>query len=166
MRKKLCPICGNNPLGRNKKACSMDCYAKLKTQKKTCVICGKVFNDPISNDTITCSPECSKINRQTLYKQGLYTNSLKKAHEMIPKRPLTGQFETHIHAKEWVIQSPDGKIYKCRNLKNWLRKNDNLLDGTVEQAWDGITKIKYSMQGKRKNKSYQWKGWRLITWGD
>jgi hypothetical protein len=71
-----------------------------------------------------------------------------------------------MHAKEWVIQSPDGKTFRCRNLKLWLREHEDMLEGTVKQAWDGITKIKYSMQGKRKNMSHQWKGWRLLEWGD
>ncbi|MEK3876808.1 hypothetical protein [Paenibacillus sp. FSL M7-0420] len=74
--------------------------------------------------------------------------------------------ETHMHAKEWVIVSPDGKTYRCSNLKHWLREHEHLLDGTVTQASDGIRKIKYSLQGKRKNKSYHWKGWQLLEWGD
>ncbi|MEK8128636.1 hypothetical protein WMW72_12035 [Paenibacillus filicis] len=80
--------------------------------------------------------------------------------------PLTGRFETHMHAKEWVIQSPDGEIYRCRNLKNWIREHIDMFDGTLNQAWDGIVKIKYSAQGKRKNPVSQWKGWRLLEWGD
>jgi hypothetical protein len=71
-----------------------------------------------------------------------------------------------MHAKTWCIQAPDGQIYECRNLMLWLEQHADMLDGTVRQAWDGITKIKYSMQGKRKNKSYQWKGWRLIEWAE
>lgn len=161
----LCPICGK-PNGRNKRACSMVCYARLKTHKKTCIVCGREFPDPPSADTITCSPECSRRHRQKLYAKGVNTAALEKAHAMIPIRPLTGRFETHMHAKDWAIQAPDGQIYKCRNLKNWLRGHVDLLDGTVAQAWDGISKIKYTMQGKRKNKSHQWKGWRLLEWGD
>ncbi|REK69355.1 hypothetical protein DX130_24655 [Paenibacillus paeoniae] len=71
-----------------------------------------------------------------------------------------------MHAKEWVIQSPSGEVYKCRNLKKWLRDNEHLYEGTLKQAADGIMKIKYSAQGKRKRKSTQWKGWRLLAWND
>lgn len=159
-----CPICGK-PKGRNKNACSMECYAKLRTNYKTCIVCGKQFADPRCNDTVTCSPGCSKKHRQDLYAKGVNTASLKKAHDILPAHPLTGRFETHMHAKEWVIQSPGGQIYECRNLKLWLRDHADMLDGTVNQAWDGISKIKYSMQGKRKNPCYQWKGWKLIRWG-
>lgn len=159
-----CPVCGK-PRGRNKNACSMECYAKLKTNHKTCIVCGSTFADPQCNDTVTCSPECSKKHRQNLYESGINTAALAKAHEMIPFSPLTGPFTTNINARDWVIQSPDGQIYECRNLKLWLREHADMLDGTVSQAWDGISKIKYSAQGKRKNPSYQWKGWRLISWG-
>ncbi|RJE88639.1 hypothetical protein D3P07_11640 [Paenibacillus sp. 1011MAR3C5] len=71
-----------------------------------------------------------------------------------------------MHAKEWVIQSPTGEIFKCRNLQNWLRENSHMYDGTLTQAVDGIMKIKYSAQGKRKKKVSQWKGWRLLEWSD
>lgn len=159
-----CPIC-SQPKGRNKNTCSMTCYSKLKTQHKVCVVCGSTFADPQCNDTVTCGPECSKKHRQNLYAIGVNTEALARAHEMLPLCPLTGRFDTHINAKDWIIQSPDGRTYECRNLKLWLRDHEELLDGTVAQAWDGISKIKYSMQGKRKNPSNQWKGWRLISWG-
>lgn len=162
---RLCTICGK-PLGRNKNACSMACYAKLKSNYKTCIVCGKSFQDPAANETKCCSPECSSIHRRRLHETGVYDGTLDKAHEAAKTNPLTGRFDTHMHAKSWVIQSPSGQVYECRNLKNWLREHEDLLDGTVEQAWDGISKIKYSMQGKRKNPNYQWKGWTLIEYGD
>ena len=144
----------------------MACYAIYKTHKKLCVICGKEFSDPQSNDTVTCSPECSIINRKQKYEAGIYNKALMRAHEAIKTSPLTGHFETHSNAKTWKIQAPNGEIYECRNLMLWLDEHSDMLDGTVRQAWIGITKIKYSMQGKRKNKSYQWKGWRLLEWAD
>lgn len=160
-----CPIC-DRPLGRNKKACSMACYSELRSNYKKCSICGSEFQTPPSSETTTCSPSCSTENRRRLAAAGTFQEGLAKAHRMIPKSPLTGRFETHMHAKEWVIQSPTGQVYKCRNLKLWVRENEDLFDGTVKQAFDGLVKIKASALGKRKNKSYQWKGWRLLSWGD
>ena len=142
----------------------MACYAQYKTDQKICLVCGKKFADPASNDTVTCSPECSRVHRQRLHESGIYAGTTEKAREVAKNHPLTGHFETHVNAKTWRIQSPDGQIYECRNLMLWLDEHSDILDGTVRQAWDGITKIKYSMQGKRKNKSYQWKGWRLLAW--
>jgi len=163
---KHCSVCGKEYKTRNKYTCSMDCYAVYKTQKKKCIVCGKEFNDPQCNDTVTCSPECSKMNRKILHQNGIYDGTLERAHEVAKDHPLTGHFETNSNARSWKIQSPSGETYECRNLKLWLENHEDMLDGTVAQAWDGITKIKYSMQGKRKSKSYQWKGWRLIEWGE
>lgn len=69
-------------------------------------------------------------------------------------------------AKGWVIQSPSGKIYECRNLMDFIRNNPDLFDGTAKQAFDGFTAIKYTMQGKRKFPSHSWKGWRLLSYSD
>lgn len=162
---KSCPICGK-PLGRNKMACSMACYSDLKSHKRSCVICGKQFRCSPSAATVTCSQECSRENRKRLAAAGVNAPALKKAHEILPTNPLTGRFETHMHAKEWVISDPAGNVYRCRNLMNWLREHEHMLDGTPKQAWDGITKIKYSMQGKRKRPLHQWKGWKLIEYGE
>lgn len=162
---RICPICGKQ-LGRNKNACSMACYAELKSNYKICVVCGAVFPSPPSNFNKTCSKECSGENRRRLAADGVNTAALKEAHRRAATSPLTGRFETHMHAKEWVIQAPDGQVYRCRNLKNWLREHEDLLEGTIMQAWDGISKIKYSMQGKRKKPCLQWKGWRLLEYGD
>ena len=161
----ICPICGK-PLGRNKKACSMRCYAESKKQYKVCIVCGKKFQDPQSNMRVTCSRKCASEHRRQMYEAGVYAGTLESAHEAAKDNPLTGRFETHVNAKTWVIKSPTGEIYECRNLYNWLREHETLIDGSVRQAWDGLSKIKYSEQGKRKNPSHQWKGWTLISWGD
>lgn len=163
---KYCKVCNKEYKGRNKYTCSMACCYIYKTQKKKCSVCGKEFNSPKCRNKITCSSECLKIYRQQMHKDGVYNGTLEKAHEIAKHHPLTGHFETNISAKNWKIQSPSGEIFECRNLKFWLENHVDMLDGTVNQAWDGITKIKYSMQGKRKFKSYQWKGWRLIEWSD
>lgn len=159
----VCQICGK-PKGRNKYTCSRQCFAAWKTQYKTCIVCGQSFADAKSNLTRTCSQECSRIHRGNLHAAGVYDEALAKAHEVAKHHPLTGRFDTHVNAKEWVLQAPDGQIYQCRNLMNWLREHADLLDGTPRQAWDGISKIKYTMQGKRKNPSHQWKGWRLLDY--
>ncbi len=78
----------------------MACYAKYKTNVKKCVVCGKEFNDPRCNMTVTCgNKECSRIHRQQLHEQGVYAGTLEKAHEAAKTHPLTGRFETHMHAK-------------------------------------------------------------------
>jgi len=81
--------------------------------------------------------------------------------------PLLRAGEQNCNAKTWIIRSPTGQVYECRNLLNWCREHADLLDGSPRQAWDGLAKIKYSMQGKRTRcPSKSWKGWTLITWGE
>jgi hypothetical protein len=87
----------------------------------------------------------------------------RKAYNATPK----GQKGYDFHgALSWRIQAPDGSIYECHNLLHWLREHEDMLDGTPMQAWNGISKIKYSAQGKRKKPVSQWKGWKLLSWGE
>ena len=161
-----CPICGKPMPKTNKKACSYKCYGLLKQGYKTCVVCGKSFADPAANLTVTCSPACSHAHRQHLHKSGVYASATEKMLAAKSASPILQPNENHINARSWIIQSPGGEIFKCRNLRHWLRQHESMLDGTVQQAWDGISKIKYGMQGKRKNPNHQSKGWRLLEWGD
>ena len=170
---KNCATCGKKFEAKTNasKYCSEECFKVVRKkrkalQTKTCIVCGKEFFDHPSNMTKTCSKECSIKNRQRDEHKSKIIALVPKAHEVAATHPLTGRFETNVNARSWKIQAPDGQVYECRNLKLWLRNHEDMLDGTVEQAWDGISKIKYSMQGKRKNTVSQWKGWLLLDWGD
>ena len=169
----LCPVCGNteqarSDKGRNRLACSRACNSALRSNKKTCAVCGREFPCPPANNVSTCSPECRKILRARVFagKQDVYMQSLGNAHAGYDASPVCQPDENNSHAKEWIIRSPSGKTYECRNLLHFIRENAELFDGTAKQAWDGLTKIKYSMQGKRRRKSAQWKGWTLVKWGE
>ncbi|MNC21862.1 hypothetical protein D3C75_698480 [compost metagenome] len=134
---------------------------------KTCIICGTEFQAPPSAATVTCGPECSVENRRRLAASGVNDDALQKAHAAIPNSPLTGRFETHVNAKEWVIVSPVGQEFRCRNLMLWLREHEDLLDGTPKQAFDGFARMKQTALGRRKKGLvYQWKGWKLKSWSE
>lgn len=137
----------------------------MKNQK-VCVVCGKLFYAPPSSEKVCCSRECSHILRERRIKSGIYNDSIQCANRISQSNPKMQRGPENINAKGWAIQSPDGQIYECHNLLDWLRNHADLLDGTPQQAWNGISKIKYSMQGKRKHPSYQWKGWKLVLWKD
>ncbi|REK68023.1 MAG: hypothetical protein C6P35_03375 [Cohnella sp.] len=116
---------------------------------------------------VTCSAECNSINRRRVaIDQGVAVKASKRAAELNPLNPKLGRFETHVNAKEWVIRSPSGEVYRCRNLMHWLREHKHLLDGTPLQAWIGLETIKRSMQGKTKYNLTTWKGWTVVDWGD
>ena len=159
----ICRVCGK-PTGRNKYCCSAKCYADFRQHYRLCAVCHTPFKCPPTSDVKCCSKKCSEIYRSDLHKKGVYDESISK---MIAARDAyfaEHNGENHPNAKRWVIQSPDGKIYECRNLLNFIRENPDLFDGTARRACDGIIKIKASMQGKRKNPCYSWRGWKLLEW--
>ena len=164
---KLCAVCGKEISARNKMYCSHTCAGLSRQNYKICPICGTKFPSPPSSNTKTCGKEACVIQ------QRLNASYAPEVIESIGKGRISFQatpegskgYDFH-GAKNWIIVSPDGKIHECRNLMHWLREHADMIDGTVMQAWDGITKIKYSMQGKRKNPGHQWKGWRLLSWGE
>lgn len=165
-----CAICGK-PLAqdksRNKICCSYECYAKFRQNHRICVICGKSFECSPSENKQTCSKECSGKLRKKMYENGKYDEALK-----VFEARRKEYFETHTgelfhNAKYWVIQGPDGTIYSCINLMDFIRNHPDLFDGTPKQAFDGFAKMKQTQKGTRiKGKVYQWKGWKLIDWSD
>lgn len=161
--KKYCLVCGKELTGRQKKFCSKTCMGLGKQGYKTCVVCGKIFKDSASNGNRCCSKECSKIHRQNLHKTGVYDQALGKMHRNLNKKLDEIGKENHWITKHWVISSPEGRIYECNNLLNFIREHQDMFDGTVKQAYDGFQKIKASQEGKRKRPTTQWKGWHLIS---
>lgn len=144
----------------------MKCFAKYKQTWKTCIVCGNTFPDPQCNLTKCCSKECSSIHRKQLVESGAYDKNIEKMFENKAIFDETHQGEDHIGAKQWEIESPSGERYQCINLMHFIRNNLHLFDGTAKQIYDGFQKIKASEQGKRKYKSYTYKGWKLIGWGN
>lgn len=164
MNENLCKVCGRDK-GRNKWFCSKICESIYRQHKKKCKVCGKLFNVPPSSDIVCCSVECARINRQLLHGSGRYEQSIKQMMEGTDLFLLEHSGEKHVNAKFWIIKSPTGEIYKCKNLSFFIRSHPELFDGTAIQAFDGFAKIKATMLGKKiKNKSYSWKGWKLISW--
>lgn len=112
-----------------------------------------------------CSPECSSIHRKMLYSSGTLTDIHKVREKMFELSESLDASERW-GTKHWVIQSPSGKVYEIDNLFNFIKNNPELFDGTPRQAYDGFSKIKASMEGKRKNPSSGWKGWTLVSYSE
>ncbi|MCL1982669.1 MAG: helix-turn-helix transcriptional regulator, partial [Clostridiales bacterium] len=126
-----------------------------KRSMRTCSICGQEFHCWPSSQNKTCGkPDCMRQQRVNVFKA---VPNIKIARKICDESPICQANPEYHGAKTWVIQAPNGQIYKCRNLKYWLREHSDMIDGTVQQAWDGITKIKYYNQGKNKKPTYQWK---------
>ncbi|MCL2034691.1 MAG: hypothetical protein FWG94_08165 [Oscillospiraceae bacterium] len=167
MTNKKCTLCGKQVKEIRRRFCSYKCAGLARQNYKLCVICGEKFSSPPSAETKTCgNPDCVKQHRLNVSHLPQISGSVDKGREAY-QSTLAGQRGPEFHgAKHWVIQAPDGKVYECRNLLHWCRENEHLFDGAARQAWDGIVKIKYSMQGKRKRPVGQWKGWKLLSWSD
>ena len=159
----LCKVCGK-PLNRGKIYCSHACRAAAQRQYKTCVVCGKRFWCPPSDLSVTCSPECSAEHRRQMESGAENTKAMIAAREEYVKAVAPENWQT---AKFWVIRDPSGKTHECKNLRNFFREHQDLIDASPEAAAQGIVTIKRSMLGKRKkNPSYTWHGWTLLAWDD
>lgn len=114
---------------------------------RVCAVCGKRFPAPPSSDRTTCSRECSSA-RKTQTHVGKRIAWSEKARESYGKRiaesperlealresarnateaaklsPNSGAFETNIHAKSWMLKSPENRVYEFDNLRNFIREN-------------------------------------------
>jgi len=85
------------------------------------------------------------------------------------RNPKLCATEQHIAAKEWTVISPTGVRYCFRNLKKWVRENENLFDaadvewknsGRASQEWckafQGLARLR---PGNSKLLA-EWQGWR------
>lgn len=163
---RYCVVCGAPLNGRQTKYCSKKCMGLGKQNYKICPVCGKKFKDSATNDTVCCSPGCSKKYRRMLHESGIYDSSIEKMRLGFSEKVDEIGPEKHWLSKHWVIESPSGQVYECDNLLNFIRENPELFDGTAKQAFDGFQKMRATMAGTRKNPSRSWKGWHLISFTD
>ena len=192
-----CQLCGTQKevaaqdLKRgNTKSCG--CYRAVKGKAerniKICVECGKSFECPPSESTVTCSSKCRKLHakkRQTGKTLSEETrkkiSSAAKERDMTDLQPIateaakkslkSGRFETNVNAKDWHLISPDGKHYQFHSLSFWLRKNCRELFGCepdsqgFNNARSGLSGAKRAMLGKKtkgQRPCCTYKGWQVI----
>ncbi len=161
--------------------------AKTKRNIKICVECGKTFECPPSDKTVTCSPECRKIHarkRQTGVRRSKETrakisnaaqgrdmsNLQKSGVEAAMASPKSGRFVTNINAKDWHLISPAGKHYYFHSLNFWLRENGEELFGCKPDSKEynnvrsGLAGAKRAALGK-KYPCCTYKGWQVVPTG-
>lgn len=149
---------------------------------KYCVICGAEYKAAPSDKRSTCGkPDCVRANqilshrgksnvwkkesKQALSARGQTINLLKGT-AAAQQSPIAGSFETNRNAKSWVIVSPEGKEYYCRNLNLWCKNNCYLFNRTPVQISEGFRQIKRYYQGKTKRAVTSYLGWSLKLWSD
>ena len=87
------------------------------------------------------------------------------------KNPKLRATDQHIAAKEWVLRAPDGQIHKFRNLKKWVRENEELfetedviwkeMNGKANQAWCRAFQALGRLRPSSSKHLPEWKDW---TW--
>ncbi len=158
-----CPICGKPVADKRRVHCSRRCAGAAKQNYKICVVCGARFACSATAPNVCCSPACSIQHRKDMWASGIYANAIANSAAARAAYYAGLAPEAYPTAAYWVIRAPGGDVYECVNLMHWLREHEDMLDGhTPRQAWDGLSKIKYSMQGKRKNPCFTWQGWSLL----
>lgn len=171
---------------------SCGCYQAFKGRVsrniKICVECGRPFECPPSEGTVTCSPECRRIHakkRQTGVKRSEETrakisNAAKERDmtdlqaigtEAAKASPKSGRFETNINAKDWHLVSPEGRHYRFHSLNFWLREHCREFFGCepdsrgYANARSGLCNAKRAALGKisdGQRPCCTYKGWQVI----
>lgn len=149
---------------------------------RKCVECGKEFKCSPSDKTITCSKECRGIRRSRLLtgkKHSIETKAKKSAAakkrdnsanlsrgtEVAKRSPKAGRFETNSSAKRWIIISPDNVVYKCTNLREFIRRHGELfcINGDDDKQVDRIESNFIVLKGgvKKGTRETCNGGWRI-----
>ncbi|WP_144445487.1 hypothetical protein [Inquilinus limosus] len=130
-----------------------------------CAICGKRvhFTQTWTRRRKTCGRK--SCLHELKRRSRLATPNDRYRLEAISCSPLTGPFETHSAAREWSLLSPDGTVYRFKNLSLFIREHADLFDpaDTVFNR-DGGCNVNVYL-GKLRPRSdapywQQWRGWR------
>ena len=150
---------------------------------KICPECGKRFPCPPSDKTVTCSKECKSIRRSRLLKGHSMSDevcakisataktqdrskTLCKGTPAAMQSPKAGRLATNSSAKHWTLISPDGVMYKCSNLSEFVRNNGDLFgirgddDKAVQRICTGF--IVYKRGLRKGTRAYCNGGWKIL----
>lgn len=146
--------------------------------RKTCPICGVVFDTPPTGAK-TCSPGCgSKLTGQSrigkphpwgaaakerLASRG-QTGNLKLGTSAARLSPKAGPYSTNQEAKVWRLRRlADGQEWTVRNLRKFCRDHPELFaPAPWENAYVGLLQVQASLMGTRKSRNVsRYKGWTL-----
>lgn len=191
-----CQLCGTKKVVnaqdlKRGSTISCGCYQAVRgaenRNKKICVVCGKTFECPPSDKTVTCSNECRRINarnrrigkklpgetrkKMSASAQGRDMTDLQAAGTAAAQiSPKSGRFKTNVNAVDWHLISPEGKHYYFHSLNFWLRENGLDLFGCEPDSREfnnvrsGLSNAKRAALGK-KYPCCTYKGWKVIPTG-
>ena len=132
---------------------------------RTCVVCGKEFKCSPSDKIVTCSKECSRINKSYTHK-GKSNKWSEESKEKLRHKGRTANLEkgTEANTRIWKLTSPEGRIYICKNLALWCRNNSILFgfdpsEENAEKVMTGLRQAKRGVEGKKTAIICTYKGW-------
>lgn len=118
---------------------------------RKCVVCGHEFKCSPSDKTVTCSKECSRLNKSKTHvgKRNVWSQ---ESREKLKKLGQTENLKkgTVSQEKIWILTSPEGKRYTCKNLRAWTRSHCDLfgLDTSEENAQKIAGGLSQAKRGK------------------
>ena len=141
---------------------------------RKCVICGREFSTPPSNNKITCSGDCSLIRkadshrgksnkwgpeavaraRQRAKEHPSITEALSRGTAAALKLPEGQRGPQNREAKVWVLISPEGVPQEVVNLLDWARRHAEdyfgveATDKNAHNIASGIRQVKRAQEGK------------------
>lgn len=132
---------------------------------RICVVCGKEFKCSPSDKKMTCSKECSRINKSRTH-QGKKNTWSEESREKLRQKGRTSNLEkgTEANAKIWKLTSPEGKVYIVKNLAAWSRENCMLFgfdnnEANAQKIMYGLRHAKHGSEGKVYARTTLYKGW-------
>lgn len=90
------------------------------------------------------------------------TGNLLKGAPTARVSPRAGPYESNVNAKRWVVISPDGEVYRIKNLRLWCETSAELFaPHRWRNAYAGLRQVAAWLAGKRQRQVSQWRGWTL-----
>ena len=167
---KVCPICGREftcKRFKERKYCSKSCKNRARGRNsETCVVCGRVFFCPASHGGKVCSNDCLKL----LLSRNASKQDLSAMREGYRTNPRTASTPENVHAREWSLRAPDGKVYRFKNLNFFIREHRELFPPELLIERRGTPAVANKLSAlapwrreKMRKKSFSWRGW---TWAE
>ena len=167
---KNCPICGREFTCKKfaeRTYCSKSCTNRARGRNsETCVVCGKTFFKPASQQAKTCCESCYKI----LLSRNASAQDLTAMREGYRTNPRTASTPENVHAREWSLRAPNGKVYRFKNLNFFIREHRELFPPEFLTERRGTPAVASRLSAlapwrreKMRKKSHSWRGW---TWAE
>lgn len=180
---KKCVICGVEftvvpSMAEKFSTCSAACRAEYSRRRTTerrasekiwkkCAVCGAEFSASPSATVTTCRRrECTRAARSLRAVERVETH-LPEMQAGLAASPICQPDERHHNAREWSLRAPDGKIYKFKNLRHFVRTHNELFtDDELSALNSGVQKAAAFLQRLRPTLSAPLKSWHGWTWDE